>query len=92
MNNIQPGILFAVILEKDGGEDGGGNTSASWTYTATSISGETLGRELSPQSPRTIGKCSPATEGQAYYSANGELVLSVAFERRRCVVLNRGQL
>lgn len=72
--------MFPVTLTQTGGSNGNKTTAASWTYTAASLSGETLGTSLSPQWPRPNGTMTAATAGLAYYDS-GSVVLAIAFEQ-----------
>ena len=77
------GTMFAVDLTQTGGSAGDKSTQASWTYTAKSLSGETLGTGLTPKRQRpTVGKMQSGngTVGLGYYDASGNFQLYDANE------------
>ena len=74
------GLLIGVKLTMDSGYDGDASTAASYTYTATSISGTTLGSSLSPVRPRPYGTMTAATDGIGYWTTDGTFVLQDAYE------------
>lgn len=79
---LPPGTLFRVNLSQTGGSQGNKTTAASWTYTATSLEGATLGTGLSPEWPREPGRRTTAVAGMGYFDSSENFVLSVAFEVR----------
>lgn len=74
------GGLFPVLLSMDGGADGDGFSSASWTYTATDLYENELGTELSPDKPRPLGVMQTASKGVGYYGTDGTFALAQAYE------------
>ena len=58
--------IFPVKVEKDGGRDGTGTTSASWTYTVRQPDGdEAIGRNMPVKTLRPHGGMSHGNHGQA---------------------------
>lgn len=69
--------VFAVNVSQTGGSNGTSTTAATWTYTATTKDGVTLGTVLSPENQRpTVGKVTAGTKGHGYFYPNGTFVLS----------------
>lgn len=57
------GLLFVVLVNRDGGVDAHRNQPASYTYAIRSLDGEPLGKNLSPVRPRELGSLN---EGRFY--------------------------
>jgi hypothetical protein len=69
------GQMFQVEVIQDGGADGTPTSSATWTYTVSSTSGEHLGRNVPVLRPRPNGGMIPAVgSGMAFYNG-GQLCL-----------------
>lgn len=49
---VVPNPTFAVKCSIDGGSGGSASTTCSFTYTVTTLSGRTLGEEMTPQQRR----------------------------------------
>lgn len=80
------GTLFKVALTQTGGSNGTTGSAATWTYTATSLSGNTLGTGLSPEKPRPFGTMTAATRGTGYLDGTGAFTLSEAYEKEGSTV------
>ena len=73
-------VLFPVGISKDGGADGTQTAPATWTYTVTSIDGQTTwGTQVPLARPRPNGSMLPQTTatafGMAFTDATGTLRL-----------------
>ena len=77
---VDAGVQFAVTLANTSGSPSGG-----YVYTvSTSDGGATLATGVSPVwqpfNPANVNVVSPASAGQAHYSAAGALILDIAYE------------
>jgi hypothetical protein len=75
--------LFEVSLASDGGATGSKTATATWTYTAKSLSGGiTYGTHLTPKRPRRNGTDTAATLGAGYFDKTATFQLYEALEGR----------
>lgn len=79
--NVPPQPLIPVTLTQTGGSNGTQTAAATWSYTATSLTGDSLGTSLSPAEPRPFGTMTAATVGFGHYSTSGTFVLDFCFEK-----------
>lgn len=73
LGEVQPVIYVSVST--DGGTAGDDTTTASFTYTATDLSGVVLGTTLSPTWARFKGEVTAATNGTGYGNSGSGFVL-----------------
>lgn len=69
------------VLSQVGGANGTQSAAPTYTYTATDVrTGAELGVALTPEVSRPFGSVTAATRGVGYFNADGEYVLTHAFE------------